>query len=47
MNYGDDFQRLSKYNRESLGGRSLDWENKPRQYKQYPADLERFELEKP
>jgi SagB-type dehydrogenase family enzyme len=47
MNYGDDFQRLSKYSRESLGGRSLDWENKPRQYKQYPADLERFELEKP
>ncbi|MDZ4133767.1 MAG: SagB/ThcOx family dehydrogenase [Dethiobacteria bacterium] len=47
MNYGDDFQRLSKYSRDSLGGRSLDWDNKPRQYKQYPADLERFELEKP
>lgn len=47
MGYGDDFQRLSKYSRESLGGRSLDWENKPRQYKQYPADLELFELEKP
>lgn len=47
MNYGDDFQSLSKYNRQSLQGRSLDWTNKPPLYKQYPSNLERFELEKP
>lgn len=47
MNYGDDFQRLSKYARETLQGRNLDWNRKPPLYKQYPPDLERFELEKP
>ncbi len=47
MHYGDDFQRLSKYYRDSLGGKSLDWEAKPGQYKKYPPELERFELEKP
>lgn len=47
MNYGDDFQSLSKYNRHSLQGRSLDWTNKPPLYKKYPPDLERFALEKP
>ncbi len=47
MNYGDDFQRLSKYNREKMGGRSLDWNRKPDQYKTYPPELEKFELEKP
>ncbi len=47
MNYGDDFQRLSRYNRDKLGGRSLDWAAKPGQYKTYPPELERFELEKP
>ena len=47
MNYGDDFQHLSKYVRGTLSGRSLDWANKPPLYKKYPPDLERFELEKP
>jgi len=47
MNYGDDFQRLSKYNRQTLGGRTLDWDSKPGLYKKYPPELERFELEKP
>ncbi len=47
MNYGDDFQRLSKYGRDALGGRSLDWEAKPPLYKKYPPNLERIELEKP
>lgn len=47
MNYGDDFQRLSKYNRQTLGGRTLDWDSKPALYKKYPPELERFELEKP
>jgi len=47
MNYGDDFQRLSRYDRETLGGRTLDWNHKPALYKKYPPELERFELEKP
>jgi SagB-type dehydrogenase family enzyme len=47
MHYGDDFQRLSKYQRDSLGGKSLDWAAKPGVYKKYPRDAERFELEKP
>ncbi|MGM0689752.1 MAG: SagB/ThcOx family dehydrogenase [Bacillota bacterium] len=47
MNYGDDFQRLSMYNRQTLGGRALDWDSKPALYKKYPPELERFELEKP
>lgn len=47
MSYGDDFQRLSKYYREEMQGRSLDWDNKPPLYKKYPPELERFELEKP
>ncbi len=47
MTYGDDFQRLSKYSRDSLGGRSPGLHGKPPLYKTYPPDLERFELEKP
>ncbi len=47
MSYGDKFQQLSKYDRETLKGNSLDWNRKPPLYKQYPPDLERFELEKP
>ncbi len=47
MNYGDDFQRLSKYGRETLKGRSLAWDQKPPLYKAYPAELERVELDKP
>lgn len=33
---GDDFQRITKYSRSRLLGGSLDWENKPRVYKEYP-----------
>ncbi len=47
MNYGDDFQHLSKYERQKLQGRNLDWANKPPLYKKYPAELERYELEIP
>ena len=47
MSYGDDFQRFSKYHRESMEGKSLDWSRKPETYKRYPAELERVELEKP
>ena len=47
MSYGDNFQHQSKYDRDTLQGRSLDWANKPPLYKQYPPDLERFQLKKP
>lgn len=47
MKYGEDFQRLSKYRRETLQGRSLDWNSKPQLYKKYPDNLERIELSKP
>ena len=47
MNYGDDFQLLSKYDRNAMQRRSLDWTNKPPLYKQYPPELERIELDKP
>jgi SagB-type dehydrogenase family enzyme len=47
MGYGDDFQRLSKYERSRLEGKNLDWDNKPPLYKQYPPTLERFELDRP
>ncbi len=47
MTYGDQFQQLSKYSREKLSGRSLDWTNKPALYKKYPKEFERLELEKP
>jgi SagB-type dehydrogenase family enzyme len=44
MRYGEDFQRLSKYRRDTMRGRELDWDNMPETYKQYPPDLERVEL---
>jgi SagB-type dehydrogenase family enzyme len=47
MGYGDDFQHMSKYRRNAMEGRGLDWNRQPELYKKYPADLERFELEKP
>lgn len=47
MKYGDNFQQLSKYRRDTLRGRALDWSRKPDLYKKYPAGLERFTLEEP
>lgn len=47
MGYGDDYQRLSKYSRETLRGRELDWYNKPETYKQYPPELPRVKLSRP
>jgi len=47
MAYGDDYQQLSKYSRETLKGKNLDWDSKPPLYKQYPPDLEHIELDKP
>ena len=34
-NVGDDFQFLTKYNRNKMSGGYLDWANKPDTYKQY------------
>ena len=47
MTYGDDFQKKSKYTRDSLKGRGLDWDRKPGQYKTYPEDRERIPLPQP
>jgi SagB-type dehydrogenase family enzyme len=34
---GDKYQRETKYSRDSLKGRMLDWAGKPEVYKEYPA----------
>lgn len=34
--YGQEFQEKSKYIRGNLAGRGLDWNNKPKIYKNYP-----------
>ena len=34
--YGNHFQEKSKYIRENLTGRGLDWNKKPKIYKKYP-----------
>ncbi|MGM0653332.1 MAG: SagB/ThcOx family dehydrogenase [Bacillota bacterium] len=47
MGYGDDYQKLSRYSRDTLSGKSLDWDKKPPLYKQYPPNLKRFDLDKP
>ena len=47
MGFGEDFQRHSKYRRDTLSGRELDWENMPETYKQYPPDLKRVKLPEP
>ncbi len=44
MSFGDEFQRLSKYLRESLKGKGLDWGNKPSLYKKYSGAKETAEL---
>jgi SagB-type dehydrogenase family enzyme len=47
LSYGDEFQQKSKYSRDTLGGKGLDWNRKPAVYKTYPPDRERFPLESP
>ncbi len=47
MGFGDEFQRLSKYFRESLKGRGLDWDRKPPLYKKYPFENKTTELPRP
>jgi SagB-type dehydrogenase family enzyme len=34
---GDRFQRATKYSRDTLDGRVLDWRSKPKIYKEYPG----------
>ncbi len=47
MTYGEEFQEQSKYSREKLKGRRLDWAKKTGVYKHYPPDLPRFALPEP
>ncbi len=47
MGFGDEFQRLSKYLRETLKGKSLDWDQKPPLYKNYPPGTDLIELPGP
>jgi len=44
---GDVFQQTTKYERETLRGRALDWVSKPETYKTYPPDLARVALPEP
>ena len=47
MSYGDNFQHLSKYSRESLRGMNLAWNRKPSLYKDYLPEMERVYLDEP
>lgn len=47
MTYGDDYQRLSKYARESLQGKRLDFSKQPALYKIYPERFAKFFLPEP
>ena len=46
-NYGDDFQKKSKYKRGELPRHYLDWDNKPNTYKEYPDALDIIKLPNP
>ena len=46
-NYGDEFQKKSKYKRGQLPRHYLDWDNKPPTYKKYPNAMDFIELPKP
>ncbi len=41
---GDRFQQATKYHREKMAGGFLDWKKKPREFKEYPEDIQRFSL---
>jgi len=45
-NYGDKFQRKSKYTRDNLPKHQLDWGNKPKTYKTYDNAIKTIELPK-
>ena len=42
---GDNFQKQTKYQREKMSGKDLDWSSKPQLYKEYPGS-ETIELSK-
>ena len=46
-NYGDEFQNKSKYKRGELPRHSLDWDNKPKVYKEYRDAMEIIDLPEP
>ncbi|MFC1613993.1 SagB/ThcOx family dehydrogenase [Gemmatimonadota bacterium] len=46
LKVGDEFQRLTKYDRESMGSKTPQWEEQPPAYKKYP-DAEPVELPQP
>ena len=33
---GDNFQKETKYHRDQMSGKGLDWSSKPQLYKEYP-----------
>jgi SagB-type dehydrogenase family enzyme len=45
--YGDNFQEKSKYVRGELPQHYLDWNNKPKTYKEYPNAEKKISLPKP
>ncbi|MHA2037499.1 MAG: SagB/ThcOx family dehydrogenase [Promethearchaeota archaeon] len=46
VNYGDNFQQKSKYNRDNLPQHRLDWSIKPEIYKTYPTAVKTIKLKK-
>jgi SagB-type dehydrogenase family enzyme len=46
-NYGDDFQKKSKYKRGQLPRHYLDWDKKPPTYKSYPSAMDIIDLPEP
>ena len=46
-NYGDEFQKKSKYKRGQLPRHYLDWDEKPSIYKSYPSALDIIEFPEP
>ena len=47
MSFGDEFQQKSKYKREAMEGKHLDWDNRPETYKVYPPNFKRVSLSSP
>jgi SagB-type dehydrogenase family enzyme len=41
---GDRFQQETKYHRDKMAGGFLNWKKKPREFKEYPAGIQRFSL---
>jgi len=41
---GDRFQQETKYHRKKMAGGFLDWRKKPKEFKEYPGDIQRVSL---